>query len=59
MEPKLSSARNIWYKLTVIKVQTTVCGNAISIHAVCVLFYKCFTLVVILIQNYSTIFVQC
>jgi hypothetical protein len=57
----------IWYNLTVLKVHTTVCGNVISIHAVCVLFYKysCgvlfykfFTFVVILIHNYSTIFVQ-
>ena len=28
----------IWYNLTVLKVQTTVCGNVISIHAVCALF---------------------
>lgn len=50
VEPKLSSARKIWYKLTVLKVQTIVFGNAISIHAVSVLFYKFLTVVFILIQ---------
>ena len=46
----MSSVRNIWYTLTVLKVQTIVFGNDISIHAVSVLFYKFLTVVVILIQ---------
>jgi hypothetical protein len=45
----------IWYNLTVLKVQKTVCGNVISIHAVCVLFYKFISIQAVCVLFYKFI----